>query len=114
MDSYLFPGQTLYHGGLPVERESGEKLFFAGDSVTPSGTDDYCVQNRNLVRAGEGYSYCLDLLVQLGEEFWLINQHVLPMFRDDAGQMARMREELGTFLSIHGKGQEGDAGVAIG
>jgi len=92
--SYFFPGQTLYHGGLSVERESGEKLFFVGDSFTPSGTDDYCLQNRNFVHAGEGYRYCLDLLEKLGGEHWLINQHVLPMFRYDAGQMGRMREEL--------------------
>jgi len=92
--SYFFPGQTLYHGGLSVERESGEKLFFVGDSFTPSGTDDYCLQNRNFVHAGEGYQYCLDLLEKLGGTHWLINQHVLPMFRYDAGQMARMRSEL--------------------
>jgi glyoxylase-like metal-dependent hydrolase (beta-lactamase superfamily II) len=93
--SYFFPGQTLYHGGLSVEREGAEKLFFVGDSFTPSGTDDYCLQNRNFVHANEGYRYCLDLLEKLGGTHWLINQHVLPMFRYDAGQMGRMREELG-------------------
>ena len=50
--------------------------------------------NRNFVHADEGYRYCLDLLERLGGTHWLINQHVLPMFRYDAGQMARMREEL--------------------
>lgn len=94
LGSYFFPGQTLYHGGLAVERESGEKLFFVGDSFTPSGTDDYCLQNRNFVHADEGYRYCLDLLEKLGGTHWLINQHVLPMFRYDPVQMARMREEL--------------------
>jgi glyoxylase-like metal-dependent hydrolase (beta-lactamase superfamily II) len=94
MGSYFFPGQTLYHGGLSVERESGEKLFFVGDSFTPSGTDDYCLQNRNLVHSDEGYRYCLDLLEKLGGTHWLINQHVAPMFRYDAGQMGRMRTEL--------------------
>jgi glyoxylase-like metal-dependent hydrolase (beta-lactamase superfamily II) len=94
LQSYFFPGQTLYHGGLAVERETGEKLFFVGDSFTPSGTDDYCLQNRNLVHADEGYRYCLDLLAKLGGEHWLINQHVLPMFRYNAGQTTRMREEL--------------------
>jgi len=92
--SYFFPGQTLYHGGLAVEREGGEKLFFVGDSFTPSGTDDYCLQNRNFVHAGEGYRYCLDVIEKLGGTHWLINQHVLPMFRYDAPRMARMREEL--------------------
>jgi len=94
MASYFFPGQTLYHGGLSVERESGEKFFFVGDSFTPSGTDDYCLQNRNFVHAGEGYRYCLDLLERLGGTHWLINQHVLPMFHYDTAQMKRMRDEL--------------------
>ena len=30
MASYFFPGQTLYHGGLHIERESSEKIFFVG------------------------------------------------------------------------------------
>lgn len=92
--SYFFPGQTLYHGGLSLTRESGEKIFFVGDSFTPSGTDDYCLQNRNFVHAGEGYRYCLDLLEKLGGEHWLINQHVAPMFRYNGEQMTRMRTEL--------------------
>ena len=94
MASYFFPGQTLYHGGLSIERESGEKIFFVGDSFTPSGTDDYCLQNRNFVGEDEGYLYCLKLLEKLGGNHWLINQHVLPMFRYDAARMERMRSEL--------------------
>lgn len=94
MASYFFPGQTLYHGGLSIERESGEKIFFVGDSFTPSGTDDYCLQNRNFVGEDEGYLYCLKLLEKLGGNHWLINQHVLPMFRYDAARMERMRVEL--------------------
>ncbi len=94
MASYFFPGQTLYHGGLSIERESGEKIFFVGDSFTPSGTDDYCLQNRNFVGEDEGYLYCLKLLEKLGGNHWLINQHVLPMFRYDAARMERMRTEL--------------------
>ncbi|MBM3784971.1 MAG: MBL fold metallo-hydrolase [Acidobacteria bacterium] len=94
LTSYFFPGQTLYHGGLGVEREDGTKLLFAGDSFTPAGTDDYCLQNRNLVHAGQGYLYCLDLIEQLGSGYWLINQHVAPMFHFDAARIARMREEL--------------------
>ncbi len=94
MASYFFPGQTLYHGGLHIERESGEKIFFVGDSFTPSGTDDYCLQNRNFVGEDEGYLYCLRLLEKLGGDPWLINQHVLPMFRYDAARVERMRLEL--------------------
>ena len=41
-----FPGQTLYHGGLVAEREDRQMYLFTGDSFTPSGMDDYCMQNR--------------------------------------------------------------------
>lgn len=94
LTGYYFPGQTLYHGGLSVERQSGEKLFFVGDSFTPSGIDDYCLQNRNLVHSGQGYDLTLNLLQQLGGSHWLINQHVAPMFRFDPDHYARMKTEL--------------------
>ena len=29
----LSPGQTLYHGGLLVEKDNGESMFFCGDSL---------------------------------------------------------------------------------
>ena len=89
-----FPGQTLYHDALLVEREGGETLFFAGDSFTPSGIDDYCLQNRNLVHPGEGFFYCLDVLERLPKDAWLVNQHVEPAFRFSRDQLARMRAEL--------------------
>jgi glyoxylase-like metal-dependent hydrolase (beta-lactamase superfamily II) len=94
LTGYYLPGQTLYHGGLAVERQSGGKLFFVGDSFTPSGTDDYCLQNRNLVHGDQGYAYTLDLLNRLGGEYWLINQHVAPMFRFDTQHYQRMKLEL--------------------
>jgi glyoxylase-like metal-dependent hydrolase (beta-lactamase superfamily II) len=88
-----FPGQTLYHGGLHVRRDSGEEVFFVGDSFTPSGIDDYCLHNRNISREGEGYLYCLDVLRRYPAA-WLINQHVSPMFRFAAPHYERMRAEL--------------------
>lgn len=91
---YSFPGQTLYHGGLLVERDGGEALFFAGDSFTPSGIDDYCLQNRNLTGENQGYLYCLGVLKRLRPETWLINQHVEPMFRFTSEHFARMESEL--------------------
>ena len=54
-----FPGQTLYHGGLVARQDGGDTYLFAGDSFTPSGMDDYCMQNRDFLRPGEGYEYCL-------------------------------------------------------
>src|SRR5687768_18422649 len=53
-----FPGQTLYHGGLVAKRDDGQTYLFTGDSFTPSGMDDYCMQNRNILRQGEGYDFC--------------------------------------------------------
>jgi len=89
---YDFPGQTIYHDALLVERDTGEKLFFLGDSFTPSGMDDYCLQNRNFLREGAGYSYCLDLLARrVPPEALLINEHVVEPFRFDADQVRHMQ-----------------------
>jgi glyoxylase-like metal-dependent hydrolase (beta-lactamase superfamily II) len=89
-----FPGQTLYHDGLLVERDDGGALFFTGDSFTPSGIDDYCLQNRDLARGDAGYLYCLDVLKRQSKDVWLVNQHVAPTFRFSAEQIKRMRTEL--------------------
>ncbi len=89
---YDFPGQTLCHDAVLVERDTGEKIFFLGDSFTPSGMDDYCLQNRNFLRPGTGYSYCLDLLTsKIPPEALLINQHVLEPFRFDADQLQHLK-----------------------
>jgi glyoxylase-like metal-dependent hydrolase (beta-lactamase superfamily II) len=89
-----FPGQTLYHDGLLVERDDGGALFLTGDSFTPSGIEDYCLQNRDLAREGAGYLYCLDVLKRQNKDVWLVNQHVEPTFRFSAEQFERMRAEL--------------------
>ena len=89
-----FPGQTLYHDGLLVDRDGGGTLFFTGDSFTPSGIDDYCLQNRDFVGDGEGYLYCLDVLERLPRDVWFVNQHVDPTFQFSSDQIARMRAEL--------------------
>lgn len=89
-----FPGQTLYHGGLLAKRDDGQNYLFVGDSFTPTGMDDYCMQNRNTLREGEGYEYCLRKIGGLPSTTWLINQHVLPMFRYSGDQLSRMRREL--------------------
>ncbi len=90
---YDFPGQTIYHDALLVERNAGERIFFIGDSFTPSGLDDYCLQNRNLLGPGTGYLYCLDLLQdRVPADALLINEHVLEPFRFDAGQVEHMAE----------------------
>jgi len=90
---YDYPGQTIYHDALLVERDTGEKIFFLGDSFTPSGMDDYCPQNRNFLRPGTGYAYCLDLLTsRIPSEALLINEHVVEPFRFDGDQLQHMKK----------------------
>src|SRR4051794_30087392 len=89
-----FPGQTLYHGGLVAKRQDGQTYLFTGDSFTPSGMDDYCMQNRNILRQGEGYDFCLRRIASLPPNTWLLNQHVEPMFRYTRAQVSRMQTAL--------------------
>ncbi len=89
-----FPGQTIYHDSLLVEKDGGEKIFFIGDSFTPSGIDDYCLQNRNLMHESMGYSYCLGLLRKIPAGTLLINQHVVETFSFSAAQLDRITETL--------------------
>jgi glyoxylase-like metal-dependent hydrolase (beta-lactamase superfamily II) len=92
--AWFFPGQTLYHQALLVTKDQGESICFVGDSFTPSGMDDYCLQNRNLVRPGAGFFSCLARLKALPPGCWLVNQHVTPMFRFTRAQVDRMSSAL--------------------
>jgi glyoxylase-like metal-dependent hydrolase (beta-lactamase superfamily II) len=90
-----YPGQTILHDGLIARRDGGETLFFVGDTFTPSGLDDYCLLNRNLLDEDQGYFYCLRKLRSYASERpWIINQHVEPMFRFTAAQISRMEDSL--------------------
>jgi glyoxylase-like metal-dependent hydrolase (beta-lactamase superfamily II) len=91
---WYFPGQTMYHGGLVARDAGGQTYLFAGDSFTPSGMDDYCMQNRVILREGEGYDYCLRRIDSLPKDAWILNQHVAPMFRYTPAEIGRMRAEL--------------------
>jgi glyoxylase-like metal-dependent hydrolase (beta-lactamase superfamily II) len=92
---YDFPGQTIYHDAMLAQRDTGERVFFIGDSFTPSGIDDYCLQNRNLLHDGTGFSYCLDLVSsRIPQETLLINEHVVEPFRFDADQVRHMEKVL--------------------
>jgi glyoxylase-like metal-dependent hydrolase (beta-lactamase superfamily II) len=77
---YDFPGQTIYHDAMLVEKDGGEKICLVGDAFTPSGIDDYCLLNRNIFHEGTGYFRCLDILRTLPEGTLLINQHVVETF----------------------------------
>ena len=76
-----FPGQMIYHGALLVKRPKEKPVFFIGDSFAPSGIDDYCLLNRNLVHKDAGYFRCFDIIRKLPKDTWLINQHVPHVFR---------------------------------
>lgn len=93
---YFFPGQALYHGALLVERAGEAPVLLVGDAFTPSGIDDYCLMNRNLMGDGKGYLYCLDLLDELGERFeklFMLNQHVAQVFEWSEAQREYIRSQ---------------------
>lgn len=92
LTAYHFPGQTYYHGALLVEGH-GQRLFFIGDSFTPSGIDDYCAGNRNFLGPDRGFDACLRLLDELCPDY-LFNCHVDVAFRFSAEQIRFMRENL--------------------
>lgn len=76
-----FPGQMLNHGALLVEKAGETPVFFIGDSFSPSGIDDYCLMNRNLMREDTGYLKCFEILGTLPKGTWLVNQHIPLRFR---------------------------------
>lgn len=94
LTAHYFPGQTLYHGALLARRDDGQALYFVGDSFSPSGMDDYCMHNRNLLHEELGYGRCLRLLSSLPPGVGLVNQHVEPVFRFAPEQLLIMRAEL--------------------
>jgi len=91
---HYFPGQTLYHDAVLFEEKNGRAVFFAGDSFTPSGIDDYCLLNRNLLHSGTGYFYCINILKNLPDKVLLSNQHVAPLFAFSRQQLDNMENIL--------------------
>jgi glyoxylase-like metal-dependent hydrolase (beta-lactamase superfamily II) len=91
---HFFPGQTLYHDAVLFQNANGESVFFIGDSFTPSGIDDYCLLNRNLLHRGTGYLYCLDILKSLSGNTLLANQHVAPLFAFSRQQLDHITNVL--------------------
>ena len=87
---YNYPGQTIYHDALLVEKDNAEKIIFIGDSFTPSGIDDYCLLNRNILHVNAGYFYCLNLLKKIPFGTLLINQHVVEPFSFSDSQIDHM------------------------
>ena len=101
--SFTFPGQTLYHGGLMVKNtDNGEVVFFAGDSFTPSGIDDYCAYNRNLMIPDEGYFKCFAILKQHMPDY-IINQHVDNAFCFSTDELEHFEKNLSQRIEVLSK-----------
>lgn len=83
----FFPGQTHYHGALLARRQNERPIFFIGDAFAPSGIDDYCVLNRNLVHKEGGFRLCFQKLRQIDEPFWLVNEHIPYVFEFSDDEM---------------------------
>jgi glyoxylase-like metal-dependent hydrolase (beta-lactamase superfamily II) len=81
LEFQFYPGQTLYHGAVLVRRNGGTPYYFVGDAFSPSGMDDYCLLNRNLLHDDSGYPFCLKKVRELGSDYWLINEHIPYVFR---------------------------------
>ncbi|HPU05313.1 MAG TPA: MBL fold metallo-hydrolase [Thermogutta sp.] len=92
MTPFDFPGQTLYHGALFAENAT-DKLLFVGDSFTPAGIDDYCIQNRNFLHDGSGFLRCLDLISQL-KPTHMFNCHVDSAFTFRPEDCQAIKERL--------------------
>lgn len=86
--SHFFPGQMYNHGALLVQKPGHDPVYFIGDSFSPSGIDDYCLMNRNLMRDDSGYLLCLQKVRALPAKSWLVNQHIPHLFRFNEVEMA--------------------------
>jgi glyoxylase-like metal-dependent hydrolase (beta-lactamase superfamily II) len=101
MTAFHFPGQTLYHAGLLVER--GElRMLFAGDSFTMSGIDDYCTSNRNWLGRGVGFDRCVALIEKL-QPTHIFNPHVNVAFDFTPQQCRFMRANLAEREELYGQ-----------
>jgi glyoxylase-like metal-dependent hydrolase (beta-lactamase superfamily II) len=93
LTAYDFPGQTIYHDGLLVEKD-GFKVFFTGDSFANWGVDDYCSQNRCFLGSDTGYEKCFQILLQTQPNI-LMAAHwgPLPVSTDYLNRSLRLFQE---------------------
>ena len=90
---HFFPGQMYNHGALLVEQEGHDPVFFIGDSFSPSGIDDYCLMNRNLMRDDTGFALCFRKVEALPNNSWLVNQHIPHLFRFNEKELTFLKSE---------------------
>jgi len=101
MTSYFYPGQTLYHDALLVQ--SGDlRMFFAGDSHTMAGIDDYCAYNRNFLGREVGFQYCISLIEKLRPTH-IFNCHVKDAFTFTPEEIRFMRKTLDERETLFGR-----------
>lgn len=95
---HFFPGQTYFHGAVFARKQDERPIFFVGDAFAPSGIDDYCLLNRNLVSENSGYLLCLKKLRDIKEPFWIVNEHIQHVFAFTVKEMdyieRRYRERI--------------------
>ena len=96
----FYPGQMFYHGGLLVKRGKEKPVFFIGDSFAPSGIDDYCLLNRNLVHPDSGYPRCFKILREMKEDYWLINEHVPFVFKFSDSELTYLEQRYAERTAI--------------
>jgi glyoxylase-like metal-dependent hydrolase (beta-lactamase superfamily II) len=89
-----FPGQTFYHGAMLVTRKGERPILFVGDSFSPTGIDDYCIWNRNLLEEDQGYFHCLKTVRDMDPRPMLVNQHIPPPFEFDDARIDYMLDQL--------------------
>lgn len=73
LTAFHFPGQTYYHSGLLAEGH-GKKVFFAGDSGSPTGIDDHCSPNRNFLGPSKGFRRCFEIWRKHKPDY-IFNEH---------------------------------------
>jgi glyoxylase-like metal-dependent hydrolase (beta-lactamase superfamily II) len=95
MTAFDFPGQTLYHDGLLVERD-GYKVFFTGDCFSSRSFSDVCSQNRNFSGRHVGFEKCCRILLEAKSDI-IMTAHW--------GPLAMPREYLEKFL-VHLEARE--------
>ena len=103
LTGFHFPGQTYYHSGLLVEGH-GKKVFFAGDSGSPTGVDDHCCPNRIFLGKDRGFRRCIAIWQDLKPDY-IFNEHQAEAFSfTDAeldymdGMLAEREQLLGEML----------------
>jgi hypothetical protein len=101
LTSYFYPGQTLYHAALLVERDD-LRMLFVGDSHTMSGIDDYCAYNRNWLGRDVGFQYCVSLIERL-QPTHIFNCHVKDAFTFTNDEIRFMRKNLDAREELFGQ-----------